>query len=468
MDDEANWPDTLSINAYLGEDLRAAAGSVADGARSWVLRNSPPDVQTFLKAPAAPNPDDWRDSRVGWGLVMTDKPELKDSQRADGSDAPEPIQKLLKDRGNAPVFRYRPGWQHRFRLLRNYAAGMDVAISGSPDGTAHGALPRYLLIYGSPEEVPWELQYILNARCCVGRVHLTGTALENYINALLNDWRLSTTQVNRSVVWAVNLNQGDTDITKLMRDAIAAKVQQRLAADPQIGAGATFLDGAGQATSPALASALGSKRPGLIVTTSHGQTYPLDNLGILATRLGLPVDQNFTSLQVSDLLPQWQPNGAIWYAHACCSAGSDSQTVFSGVVDAGSEVDRVLKGVTKLGAQVAPLPTALLGASEPLRAFVGHVEPTFDWTLRNPSTGQMLTAALEKALYDGLYQPWPIGLAFRDAFSRLAELYTSYETELRAFNCGGNTQGAMLKDLLAARDVQSMVILGDPTVMLPV
>jgi hypothetical protein len=466
VNDGADWPNTLSINAYLGEDLRAATGSIADGARGWVLRNAPPEVLTFLKAPAPPNLADWRDSRVGWGLVMAEKPELTDAQRADGSDAPEPIQKLLKDRGNAPVFRYRPGSQYRFRLLRNYAAGMDVAISGSPDGSAPGALPRYLLIYGSPDQVPWELQYILNARCCVGRLHLTGTALENYINALLNNWELSAIQVNHSIVWAVN--QGGTDITRLMRDAIAAKVQQRLLGDSQIGAGATFFDGPGQATSPALASALASKPPGLIVTTSHGQTYPLDNLEILAARLGLLVDQNFTSLQVSDLLPQWQPDGAIWYAHACCSAGSDSQTLFTGIVDAGSEVDRVLNGVTKLGAQVAPLPTALLGAGRPLRAFVGHVEPTFDWTLRDPSTGQILTAALEKALYDGLYQPWPIGLAFRDAFSRLAELYASYDSDRRSFNSGGNTQGAMLKDLLAARDVQSMVILGDPTVTLPV
>jgi len=465
VNEAVDWPSTLSINAYSGELQRAAVGPVADSTRIWVLRKAPPEVPTPLKAPVPPNPADWRDSRVGWGLVMADKPNLTDAERSDGSDAPEPIQKLLKDRGNAPVFRYRPGWQHRFSHLRNYAAKMDVSISRSPNGSVPGALPRFLLIYGPPDEVPWELQYILNARCCVGRLHLTGIALENYITALLNDWELSTTQVNHSVVWAVD--QGGGDITKLMRDAIAAKVQERLAGDPQIGNRATFLDGAGHATATALASALESKRPGLIVTTSHGQTYPLDNLEILATRLGLLVDQNFTSLQVSDLFSKWQPDGAIWYAHACCSVGSDSQTLFDGVVELGSEVDRVLKGVAKLGAQVAPLPTALLGAGRPLRAFVGHVEPTFDWTLRDPSTGQMLTAALEKALYDGLYQPWPIGLAFRDAFSQLAGLYASYMSERRVFDGGGNTQGAMLKDLLAALDIQSMVLLGDPTATLP-
>ncbi|MBV9082487.1 MAG: hypothetical protein JOZ62_07430 [Acidobacteriaceae bacterium] len=462
-----DWPSTLSINAYLGEDKRAAAGPVAERARAWVLRNAPPEVRSFLKAPTAANPADWRDARVGWGLVLPDGPELTDSQRANGSDAPEPIQALLRERKGAPILRYRAGSQHRFRLLRNYVAEMDVSISGSPDGTEPGALPRYLLIYGTPEEVPWELQYILNGRCCVGRLHLFGPALENYVNALLNDWKKSELQTNHSVVWAVD--QGDTDITKLMRDAIAEKVQRRLLSDPQIGPSvATFLDGANQATASGLVSALAVQKPGLIVTTSHGQTYPLDNPEMLSGALGLPVDQNFASLQASDLQSQWQPDGGIWYAHACCSAGSDSQTLFTGVVDEGSEVDRVLKGVAKLGAKVAPLPTALLGAKKPLRAFIGHVEPTFDLTLRESSTGQILTAALEKALYDGLYQPWPVGLAFRDAFAKLASLYVSYESNRRAFNGGGNTRGAMLKDLLVSRDVQSMVILGDPTAMLPV
>jgi hypothetical protein len=73
----------------------------------------------------------------------------------------------------------------------------------------------------------------------------------------------------------------------------------------------------------------------------------------------------------------------------------------------------VLVAVGELGARVAPLPVALLSANEPARGFLGFVEPTFDWTLKQPLTDQFLTAGLVTALYDELYRGSPIGHAFR-------------------------------------------------------
>jgi hypothetical protein len=125
-----------------------------------------------------------------------------------------------------------------------------------------------------------------------------------------------------------------------------------------------------------------------------------------------------------------------------------------------------LKGLAKVGAKTSPLPEALLGATKPLRAFIGHVEPTFDWTLQQRFTGQFLTAEIEEALYNRLFQPQPLGLALRNYYNQLAGLYSEYDTHLRAFSGGANRQSQMLCDLLLARDVQSMVLLGDPTVML--
>jgi hypothetical protein len=325
-------------------------------------------------------------------------------------------------------------------------------------------MPYYLLICGSPAQVPWELQYILNAHYAVGRLHLSGPSLDNYVNALRAEWRTSETDVRKTLVWAVN--QGGGDITSLMRDVIAATVYDKLAHDADLSAGVRFLDGAA-ATAAGLASRLSADKPAVVVTTSHGQTYPLDNLEALVNQLGLLVDQNYASVRAADLLRNWQPAGAVWYAHACCSAGASAQTSFSGLTEEGSEVDRILKGVAQVGNKVAPLPTALLGAANPLRAFIGHIEPTFDWTLRNPDTNQSLTSSLEEALYNELYQPSPVGYAFRRWYDRLASLYTSYDQELLAFGRGDNTRAAMLKDLLAARDVQSTVLLGDPTATLP-
>jgi hypothetical protein len=460
----SSWPTTFTINAYAGKE-KAASGNVSEESRRWPLRNAPPKIRTFLKPPKPVDLANWRDPEVGWGIVAAALPGTDDSDLASGADLPEPIQQLRKDRGNAPVFRYRVGWDQRFRLLRNYADKIDVAIGQSPRGTARECIPHYLLICGTPEQVPWELQYVLNAHYAVGRLHLTGVALENYVSALRSGWQASGANAKRSVIWAVNY--GGNDITSLMRNLIAAKVNEKLAGDTDLSAGVKFLDGAGAATSAELTNVLAASKPSLVVTTSHGQTYPLDNLDTLRNELGLLVDQNYASVRPESLLDSWQPDGTVWYAHACCSAGCSAQTLFDGLTQDGSEVDQILKGVAKLGSRVSPLPTALLGASKPLRAFIGHVEPTFDWTLRNPDTNQSLTGSMQLALYSELYQPSPVGSAFRRWYERLGSLYTAYDRDQAEFSRGGNTRAAMLKDLLAARDVQSTVILGDPTATLP-
>lgn len=460
----AEWPQQLRINAYLGE-RKGAWGAVSADAKKWPLRNAPPKVQPFLKPAAPADPRQWQHETVGWGIVVAEPPEMAASVLAAGTDLPEPIQQLRKDRGNPPVLRYRKGWEQRFRLLRNYESGIDLAIGQSPAGVGGESIPRYLMIYGSPEDVPWELQYVLNAQYSVGRVHLVKEQLENYIAAVRSGWKDSAACKKRTIVWAVD--QGGSDITALMRDAIAQKVYEKLSLDSDLKAGSQFLDGAGQATAGNLVAALESAKPALVITTSHGQTHPLDNLKTLGECLGFLVDQDYASAGPDTIMNKWQPDGAIWYAHACCSAGSAGQTLFDGLTESGSEVDRILNGVAKLGDRVAPLPSAMLGCKKPLRAFIGHVEPTFDWTLQNPDTNQILSDSLQQALYTELYQPSPVGYSFRRRYDQLGTLFASYNQNQIEFNRGGDTRAAMLKDILCARDVESMVILGDPAVALP-
>jgi hypothetical protein len=177
-------------------------------------------------------------------------------------------------------------------------------------------------------------------------------------------------------------------------------------------------------------------------------------------------------LKPDALLAKWQPAGAIWYAHACCSAGGDSKSSFADLVDSGSIAGKVLAGVASLGGQIAPLPTALLGAERPLRAFIGHVEPTFDWTLRQTATGQFLTASILEALYGQMYVKKgdvekPIGHAFREWYGRTNGLRAQYDKAKTKLDEGESTEGTLLALQLAARDVESTVILGDPTVAMP-
>lgn len=459
-------PAAVSANAWSGEDVDGAVPA----AKSWGLRGVLPGVVKTLLPQAEADPADFRDERVGWGLVLPDNPDIPPEARARADDAPEPIRELLESRRPAArVLRHNVNPNEAVLSLRDYAIDKPIQISGSRPGSRDGDLPMYLLLYGGPDALPWELQYQLNANRRVGRLHLTGDALANYVTALLGNWSDSAARYDSPVVWAVD--HGGDDITHLMRTAVAAGIATRIAADTDM-PGGIFLDGsAATATHAQLLDALVDNSPALVATTSHGMTGPLGggHEEELAANLGLLVDGLHATLDVEELLRRWKPDGAIWYAHACCSAGTSTRTGLLDLFPDDSRVARVLRGVGVVGPAVAPLPTALLGASRPARAFVGHVEPTFDWTLSSPFTGQPLTDSIVTAVYDRLCLGKPVGLAFDEPFRHIGELAAAHENAVGVFNqsLSPGSVTAAVYTKLAWLDRQSTVILGDPTVAIP-
>ena len=384
--DDDRTPLTLSINTSDGR--RTLKGKTGVGEASWTINNAPPAIQQFLARPQLADESRWQDEEVGWGIVLPERDDLSQEQMAALVDVEEPIRDLVAAREAEigepiPVFRFRPQTSDRFRLLRDYRNQIPVSITGSPIGVAPGSLPGYLLICGSPAQIPWELQYILNTRSSssVGRIHLTGDALQNYVTALLDDWQGNPPDPYRALFWSVDL--GPDDITRLMRDSLAEPLHQQMAGNPDIGERAVFIDGT---RTPALKGVLARRliedRPQFVLTTSHGCTAPIGDIEKLRAVLGLPEDQNCEVVELSDL-SEWDRYGVIWYAHACCSAGANDKTSFADLLDPDSDIALTLQGIAKAGAMVAPLPTALLGDPRPIRAFIGHVEPTFDYTIRD-------------------------------------------------------------------------------------
>jgi hypothetical protein len=473
----ADLPGSLQINAWAGVP---AASPLAKTWTVWATTQHMADANRTMAAGEPVDERDWWDPRVGWGLVAADRDELHLSAKdlAQGVDLPEPLRQLLNVR-QAPVLRYREDIGLEF-LRRYYLDGtsQDLSISGSRPGTAQGQLPMYLLIWGSPARegsppyIPWHFHYTLNCSRYVGRLHLEGAALKRYVSALINEWTGSATRSDRPVVWAVD--HDPEDITHLMRQIVADPIERELRRDAQVGDKVRYFSAAG-ATHSALVNALADAEnaPAFVVTTSHGMTGPLNDPAAMAASLGLLVDQNGSALTPGELLSTWRPDGAIWYSHACCSAGSDDSTQYGDLVSDGTVKD-VLNAVAALGASVAPFPTELLSAERPLRAFIGHVEPTFDWTLRHPLNKQPLTTAIQQALYSGMYRarPEPVGLAFKRVFAHVGQLFgqfhqakkqtTAVDPDIRA-----RARAVALRTQLGALDRQACVILGDPTVALP-
>jgi len=459
MSDEP--PTLLRSSAWCGEAAQAetSAQSLAWGS----TRNVPKG--TVMLAPKKLDLADWRDPRVGWGLVLPDSPDLDAADRASGGDAPEAIRALLEARGNAPVFRYRADLGEG--KLRRYApdgSAIDLSARGER-GLGPRAVPYYLLICASPQEVPWSMQYRLQSDAFVGRLDLDAAGLERYVEALLGDWDGSPRDVSRPVVWAVD--HGHPDITWLMRHSIAEQLRKRFEGDADFDVReGVHCDAA--ATNATLRTTLAERRPAFVATSSHGAILPLDDGERMLTRLGLPVDHDHTLLDAGALTSEWTGHGAIWYAHACCSAGCDSTSRFSGIVDSDTSLGRTLTALEHAGASTAPLPRALLGGRNPLGAFIGHVEPTFDWTLRDPTNGQVTTHHIVNALYSQLHlesRP-PVGYAMRVYFSAIAGLLLDYFTASDALHLPNGRERTLRAKLLAF-DRMSMVVLGDPTVRLP-
>jgi hypothetical protein len=469
MDDNYDYarpgalPKTLQINAWTATTQSITTELEIQPAKRWALRGRVEDRRHLAPPPPA-DFRQWWDPRVGWGVIV---PELANVDRCTPDDGqagvPEPVRRLIAVRADrlkspVPIFRYLRDWPERSELLRNRVTGQDASISGSSFGVGRGQIPYYLLIVGSPAQIPWEFQYLLNATHGVGRLDLPEEGLNRYVDALLNDFAEGASDPKRALVWSVDY--GADDITTWMSTGIARPVYENMAQDPGISA---ELVSAEKATHAALIDRLAKQQPRFVLTTSHGNTGPLDGTpNSLKESLGLLVDQSQQVLNIKDLLAEWSPGGAIWYAHACCSAGGDSKSIFEDLVRDGP-VKNVLQQVAAQGALTAPLPTALLSAPRPLRAFVGHVEPTFDWTLKQRQTGQFVTSRLQQALYNELYSGYPIGYALRRWYAGLGGLFASHDDASRHYAAGEDTEGIILATLLAARDTSSTVILGDPT-----
>jgi hypothetical protein len=456
-----NLPDKLTLNAFTGTGVEVSGG-LTEVSNRWGSKGD----MLARQAPMAPGPAiskaDWANPDIGWGVVMADRDDVSPADKAVAADAPEPIRKLLAHRGGSPVLRYRPELRD-YKLIRYFPDGtcQSPEIGISDFGTGKGQLPLYLLIVGSPEEVPWRLQFAINRRHHCGRLDLPPEGLEHYVNALISDWQGIDSHGDRAVVWSVRMDS----ITHKMEVTLANLIDQAMRADNEL---AVSRISAAHATHESLFTALTEQHPAVIVTSSHGRTGPLNDPDAMRRSLGLPVDVNGLSLDLDALIAAWQPSGAVWYAQACCSAGGDTGTSYSGLLAEDSLAYQVVHAVGQLGAAVAPLPTRLLSAEKPLRAFIGHVEPTFDWTLMNTDTGQFLTGPLVEFCYPNLYRREPVGLALSEHYEGVGQLYGNLAAAREGVN--GRVPGARDDATyykLTAIDRQSLVILGDPTAVIP-
>ncbi|MFH8251039.1 hypothetical protein ACH3VR_11780 [Microbacterium sp. B2969] len=460
-------PAEVLINA---SDAQGGQGTadLGAGAVEWAKRQKLLARQSVLAPAPRADLGDWKSADVGWGIVLPHRAGMSGRDLARAADAPPAIQQLLDARPGSPVLRYRkPGPKDKAtqpdRLIRYYEDGtkQDLTIGNGPFGTREGQLPRYLLLVGGPDEIPWAVQFAANRRHFVGRLALDDAALQRYVDRLLDDWAKHPPDTRQATVW----NTSDDPMSLAMEAAIVDPLLEAMSHDGDIAV--TRMSGA-DATAERLGEAIRTSRPGLIATVSHGRTGPVGDPVAMRARLGVPVDASGDDIDVGAIASLCEISGAIWFAYACCSAGCDQGSRFDGLLPEDSSAARIVSAVGTLGATIAPLPQRLLSADPPIAAFIGKIEPTFDWTLAEPDTGENVVLELVDAVYPALFRPETIGLAFSDYFTGVGRLYGSASDARVDMDAEKPDAAARLVYYaLTARDRESLVVLGDPTVALP-
>ena len=394
---------------------------------------------------------------MGWGLVL---PEEKPGEKPEEVQCPH-LWKIWDHRGRQAVFRFRRGASKNGVYLRRYEAdGRWCDLSFTADfGSSRPRMPFYLLLAGSPAEIPWEVQFAGAANRAVGRLDLDETGRANYANALVNNWSDSAAQPGQVLTWSVNKD----DITEQMKKTVGDRFAKRVREDPLFTGTYLHTD---DATIGNLETQLRQLRPELLVTTSHGCTDGNN----LRDQLGLPHGQQGTQLAIgsgTDLF-----DGVLWYCLACGSAGGEGTNPYVQILSKTCAAGEAFERVANLGAMTSSLSRAILGSAKPARAFVGHVGPTFEVTLKDFRNNLPLTNGIVDSLH-GRYclrndQRWRLGRCFdpwRVKRCQMQEEYLGIRTE---FNKRYDGSASWLLDIkLRSMDARRLVLLGDPALVRP-
>ncbi|MEY9842678.1 hypothetical protein [Streptacidiphilus sp. EB103A] len=458
-----NLPAEVVLNAWTGDE--AAHGDLDANALNWGSRKRGlPHSQAVLEIERPADPTCWAHPNVGYGVLLPEPadPHLSNADRAGGVDAPQAVRDLIAARPGTVLLRWSPELGSRF--LRRYfpdGTSQDSAIGLTAFGVGRSRLPMYVVIVAGPDTIPWSVQYALGTRHAVGRLPLAGEALANYVRAMLSDWKDAPANACHALMWTVD--HGSGDITAEMRAVIAQPLATALTPPPL-----SRLSELTHATASgaALVDELSATCPVLVVTSSHGHTWPLNDPRTMRNTLGLPVDIIHNPLPLAELNDA-MPGGAVWYAQACCSAGADATSHYTGLLRPGTTAFSVTSAVAALGSMVAPAAMCMLGRTNPVRAVFGHVEPTFNWTLRVQETGQGLGQRIVSALSSHLFSGQPLGYTFAEYRADVGTLHTQWtDCYNRLANGDTSVEETMTRLRLTALDRQSLVLLGDPTVAL--
>ncbi|HEV2293703.1 MAG TPA: hypothetical protein VGR35_07595, partial [Tepidisphaeraceae bacterium] len=445
--------DTVYVNGIHARTGEPLVKSQTIAAWAGELRGRGLDVPQEVRAsvqaarfrafglPDTVDPNDLR--QAGWGVVV---PEGRKQQLL---DALKPL--LDHRRATVPPDRLKL-LTYTGESCREWLRQQGMAF-GSQKPTI---VPYHLLLAGTPEEISFEFQYLLDLEYSVGRLSFDDlTGFTAYSQAVVKTETAGTSRARKAVWFAPRHDPA----TVLSHDEL---VKPLMAGDSHGTAGyANVPLLAAEATRANLLKSLAQEQPALLFTASHG--------------LGLDRgDPEQRALQGALLTADWSGSGPAGADK--CLAGQHVQVDVSGMVaflfacyGAGTPLrDDYRKDLTQPPEQiadgpfVAALPQALLANGA--LAVIGHVERAWGCSIRPAGVRGDLLGPFRNLLSRILLGRC-VGNATRDFSDRSAVL--SHELlELLRTDASNVDDQTLVWNWVERNDARSYVTLGDPAVRL--
>jgi hypothetical protein len=416
-------------------------------------------------------------SETGWGIVF---PAGRDAETAVIKRALEPLlERRAREAGRLfAVFEgadgYRPGDTFEEWLGRKNVANMVV--------DPKNGVPFYLLLVGSPEEIPFDFQAKFDVFWGVGRLHFDPTEADDaatlyrrYAESVVAYETSNGVPTTRNSAVFATCHDLDEATERFAFD-VARPLAEGDGMRPAIGASQRFGVKSfirDTATKETLVDLLRGRAadgtPSLLLTGSHGMKFARDDpkieqyQGALLCQdwddFGKPKRDDF--LAAEDVPGDARVHGLIHLSFACFGAGCPR-------LDGYPEDLRVEPEEVAPRPFVARLPQRLLShPNGSALAALGHVDRA--WTYSFSSDQQAPQAQAFRAVIRGLLKGDRIGYATDQFTARWAALSTSTTDSLLQVAMGKNVLTQELARQLAARnDARDYVVLGDPAVRLRV
>ncbi len=367
-----------------------------------------------------------------------------------------------------------------------YSQGDSAQVFLSRHGGSTGPvdperMPYYLLLVGSPEEIPYHVQSQLGVRHAVGRIHFD--VLEDYQNyaqsvvAAEEQWYGSRPQ---EVVFFSSANERDKTMQRShaeLVEPLSQMLKRHHGWQVRVIAGRE----AGRERLQRLLG--GAETPTVLFTASHGLRYELHERKEQRRFQGALICGEWPGpgselerrhfFAAENVLPGASLKGSMCFHFACYSAGTPHYDSFGFPAEEKSAVESLSAGYG-FGAEiamepfVAALPKRLLGLPEGRGALavVGHVDRA--WTTSFSYLSESGETVVFESLLEELLSAFPLGHAMRYMSRRYADLASDVtiieDPSAPPVHLDATTRARMWR---AQSDARNFVILGDPAVRLP-